>query len=73
MDPIDQRIENLRVNIESLHSSVTELHAAVHEQRLRTEELIEAARRDGENIAALARIAESRERRLTRLEGGEEQ
>jgi hypothetical protein len=100
-DPIDQRIENLHVNIEPLHSSVTRLYVPVHEQRLRTEEqarvienqtaaiqnqtgaiqsqarvvetLVEAARLDGENIAALARIAESHERRLTRLEGGEEQ
>jgi hypothetical protein len=51
MDAIDQRIENLRVNIESLYSSVTELYAAVHERRLRTEELVETARRDGENIS----------------------
>ncbi|HYK60956.1 MAG TPA: hypothetical protein VEV85_16110 [Bryobacteraceae bacterium] len=72
MDPNDQRVENLRVNIESLRSSVTELYAVVHEQHLRTEEVVEAARRDGENIATLARIAESHERRLTRLEGEEQ-
>lgn len=30
-----------------------------------------AAQQDGENIRALARIAESHERRLTDLEGGE--
>jgi len=36
------------------------------------ETLIAAARQDGENIRALARIAEIRERRLTALEDGDE-
>jgi hypothetical protein len=35
------------------------------------ESLLTAQRQDGENIRALARIAEIHERRLTDLEGGE--
>jgi hypothetical protein len=52
---IDERIVALQVNIESLHSSVSERYAT--------------AVKDGENIRALARIAEIHERRLTDLEG----
>jgi uncharacterized protein (UPF0335 family) len=50
------RTEVLRVNIESLHASVSELYAT--------------AQRDGENIRALAHIAEIHERRLADIEGG---
>ena len=59
---IDERIEALHVNIESLHSSVSELYASVSQLRLTSE-------RDGENIRALARVAEMHERRLTEIEG----
>jgi len=33
--------------------------------------LLKTARQDGENIRALARIAENRERRITTLAGGD--
>ena len=56
-------ITALHVNIESLHDSVSQLHASMIEVRA-------AAQQDGENIRALARIAEAHERRLTDLEGG---
>lgn len=71
------RMEVLHVNIESLHASVSELHGRTQDLETasrRHESLIaqvlEAARRDGENIAALARIAQMRERRIGDLEGG---
>ena len=73
LDRIERAIENLsfqlenqRVNIESLHSSVSELHGTALE-------LAAASRKDAESIRALARIAEIHERRLTALEGGDDQ
>jgi len=60
---IDERIQALHVNIESLHASVGEMYDSIRELRA-------TAERDGENIRALARIAEIHERRLTALEGG---
>ena len=58
------QLENQRVNIESLHANVSELHGIA-------QAVLAASRQDGENIRALARIAEIHERRLTDLEGGE--
>ena len=78
LDRIEAAIENLHVNIESLHASVSELYATVlkHENRIqkhddRIQALLAAAERDGENIRALARIAEIHERRISDLEGPE--
>ena len=73
LDRIERAIENLTVNIESLHSSVNELHASAQEQGRSLDKLAAESRRDAENIRALARIAEMHERRLTDLEGGENQ
>jgi predicted nucleic acid-binding Zn-ribbon protein len=67
---LDRRMEVLHVNIESLHASVSELHASVSELRTSATELRTAAQQDGENIRALARIAEIHERRLSDLEKG---
>ncbi len=66
----DERMDALRVNIESLHASVHELYGLAQRHDSAIAALIEAARQDGENIRALARIAEAHERRLTELEGG---
>ena len=61
------------MNIESLHSSMNEFfdkNAKEHEsfqEKLRV--LYATAVQDGENIRALARIAEVHERRLTEIEG----
>jgi hypothetical protein len=66
---VDERILALHVNIESLHASVSELYAAVQRHDDRLEKLIVASQKDGENIRALARVAEIHERRLTALEG----
>ena len=66
------RIEVPQVNIESLHSSASELHAVSQKWEPLTRvvaELVEAARRDGENIAARARIAAAHERRLDDIQG----
>lgn len=60
---IDERLEFLVKSTESLHDSVNQLHAVV---RLQSEQL----KTDGDNIRALARVAEIHERRLTDLEGG---
>ncbi len=54
---IDERIEALTVNLELVSRDIQDLKIA--------------AQQDGENIRALARIAEIHERRLTHLEGGE--
>jgi hypothetical protein len=60
----DERIEKLVERHEALAESV-EL------QGHRIAELLVAITQDGENIRALARIAEIHERRLTHLEGDE--
>ncbi len=52
---IDERIEALTMNFELAMKEIEALH--------------KIARQDGENIRALARIAEIRERRFTTLEG----
>jgi len=63
MDPIDERLDRLTARHEALTESVESLLASVRQ-------LYATAERDGENIRALARIAEIHERRLTELEGG---
>jgi chromosome segregation ATPase len=60
------QIENLRVNIESLHSTAQEQGRGI-------DRLLAESQKDAESIRALARSAEIHERRLTDLEGGEEQ
>lgn len=62
--------DELRVNLESLHASVHELYETVQRHDAQIADLIRAAQHDGENIRALARIAEIHERRLSDLEGG---
>lgn len=56
---IDGRIEALVMSLELLSLDVQDLKSA--------------AQQDGENIRALARIAEIHERRITHLGGGEPQ
>ena len=57
LEKLTERHEALTMNLELLHRDVQDLKAT--------------AQQDGENIRALARIAEIHERRLTQLEGGE--
>ena len=54
---IDERIEALTMNLELVSRDIQDLKIT--------------AQQDGENIRALARIAEIHERRLTHLEGPE--
>ena len=61
---IDERLEKLTERHEALTMNLELLHRDVQDLRLVTQQ-------DGENIRALARIAEIRERRLTGIEGGE--
>jgi len=61
---IDERLDRLTERHEALTQSLGLLHQDV-------QQVLEASRQDGENIRALARIAEIHERRLTSLEGGE--
>lgn len=60
---IDERIEALTMNQELASRDIEGLRAA-------TAQLFATAKQDGENIRALARIAEIHERRLTGLEEG---
>ena len=59
---IDERIEALTMNLELTSRDIQDLRSAVHE-------LTALVRQDGENIRALARIAEIHERRISNLEG----
>jgi archaellum component FlaC len=61
----EERIERLTERHEALTQSVELMHASLQEMRL-------ALQQDGENIRALARIAEIHERRLSHLEGDTE-
>ena len=60
----DERLEKLTERHEALTQTVELLSRDI-------QKLLETSQQDGENIRALARIAEIRERRLTHLEGGE--
>jgi hypothetical protein len=66
---IDERLERLAERQEALTQSVEILHRDVQALRLTAEALVASSRQDGENIRALARIAEIREQRLSDLEG----
>jgi len=59
---IDERLEALTMNLELAHRDIQDLRATV-------DQLVVAVRQDGENIRALARIAELHHERLERLEG----
>jgi hypothetical protein len=61
---IDERLEKLAERHEALAQAVELLGH-------RVEQLVTATEHDGENIRALARIAEIHERRISHLEGDE--
>jgi hypothetical protein len=61
---IDERLEKLTERHEAMTMNLELLHRDVQDLKI-------AAQQDGENIRALARIAEIHERRLTHLEGEE--
>ena len=65
---IDERIEALTMNLELVSHDIETLRGTTDTLRGTTDTLLATARQDGENIRALARIAEMHERRLTDLE-----
>lgn len=68
---IDERLEALVARHEALTQSVELLTHDVRGLQETGQTLLATAKQDGENIRALARIAELHDRRLTALEGGE--
>jgi len=64
LDRLTERHEALTMSMEPLHRDVQDLRAVVNQIAI-------ASQQDGENIRALARVAENHERRLTHLEGEE--
>jgi uncharacterized coiled-coil protein SlyX len=69
LDRLVERHEALALSVELLQSTVHEQSGNIDKQTANIDKLISALKIDGENIAALARIAESHERRLSDLEG----
>ncbi len=80
---IDERLEKLAERHEALTQTVEllahhgqeqrklmEQREAMELQRKAIDALLTLARQDGENIRTLAHVAESHERRITKLEGG---
>ncbi len=63
---IDERLDRLTARHEALTESIELMHRDWEE---RWKQISIALQPDGENIRALARIAEIHERRLTHLEG----
>ena len=68
---IDERLNKLVERHEALTMTVEMLTRDIEGLRASTDTLHATAVQDGENIRALARIAEIHERRLTSLEGSE--
>jgi archaellum component FlaC len=66
---IDERLDRLTARHEVLTQSVELLKLTVDGLQKTSEEHLRALQQDGENIQALARIAEIHERRLSDLEG----
>jgi uncharacterized protein YjgD (DUF1641 family) len=66
---IDERLEKLAERHEAFAQSVELLAQTAQSQQGTMDKILEAIRRDGENIAALARIAESHDRRIENLGG----
>ncbi len=58
---------------EEFWKSLGRLYDTAQEHTKQIELLLATAKEDGENIRALARIADLPERRLTGLEGGDQQ
>ena len=75
LDRLTDRHEALTQSVELLLVETRELRAGQEAEHKKTDEQIRkittAIELDAENIRALARIAESHERRLSDLEGGE--
>jgi phage shock protein A len=68
---MEERHEALSQSLEILTHDVHELQAGIKEQKARIDSLASIAETALASITALAKIAESHERRITDLEGGE--
>jgi archaellum component FlaC len=69
LEALTRRHEALTMNLELISRDIETLRTKGEDHDKRIDKLITAAHQDGENIRALARIAEIHERRLTDLEG----
>lgn len=68
---IDERLDRLTERHEALAMNLEVLMRDVETLRETAQAPLATAKRDGENIRALARIADMHDRRPTRLEKGE--
>jgi hypothetical protein len=68
----EERIEALRVRHEALTMNLELMGHDIEGLKTTSERLLILAQQDGENIRALARIADMHDRRLTSLEGSQE-
>ncbi len=69
---IDERLEALAQSVELLTHDIHEMQAGARQTSRDIELLVSAGKQDGENIRALARIADIHERRITAIEGSSE-
>ena len=69
---IDERLEALAARHEALAMNLELMSHETEELKAASKLLLATAQQDGENIRALARIADIHERRITRLEGSPE-
>ena len=68
---IDERLDRLVQRHEALTQTVEHLALQSEEQNKHLDRILAALDKDGENIRALARIAEIHEHRISELEGGD--
>jgi len=69
-EEFEKRMDRLTERHEALTQTMEHMALQGEEQNKRIEQLIAASKADGENNAALARIAQAHETRLTDLEDG---
>lgn len=72
-EALTQSVEILRLNGEEQAGRIEELRKLAEEQTKQIELLLGTAKQGGENIRALARIADMRDRGLSELEQGRRQ
>jgi archaellum component FlaC len=69
LDRLTDRHEALTESVEMLRDRTTEIARSVEQLTASINKLVEVTNRDAVDIRALARIAESRDRRLSDIEG----
>jgi len=73
IDRLTERHEALTQTVELLAIETRELRSAISQNTENIRSLENAVSQDAENIRTLARIAEIHERRITHLEGSEQE